>query len=77
MERVRSRGFTPINVDVIVHAEAPKLTPHKRRMGDSIAELIGVDAANVSVKAKTNEGVGPEGRGEAISAQAVALIETG
>lgn len=75
MERVRSRGFEPINIDVIVHAEAPKLTPHKRRMGDSIAELIGIDAANVSVKAKTNEGMGPLGTADAIACTAVASVE--
>ncbi len=75
MERVRSRGFAPINIDVIVHAEAPKLTPYKRRMGDSIAELVGVDAANVSVKAKTNEGMGPLGTSDAIACTAIASIE--
>ncbi len=75
MERVRARGFAPVNVDLIVHAEQPKLTPYKRRMGDSIAELIGVPAENVSVKAKTNEGMGPLGFADAIACSAVASLK--
>jgi len=62
-------------VDVVVHAEAPKLSPYKRRMAESIAELIGVAAENVSVKAKTNEGLGAIGSGEAIACTAVATIQ--
>jgi len=75
MKRVRARGFAPGNVDVVVHAEAPKLSPYKRRMAESIAELIGVAAENVSVKAKTNEGLGAIGSGEAIACTAVATIQ--
>lgn len=74
--RVRAAGWTVGNVDVIVHAERPKLSEHKRRMAASIAELLGVVADRVSVKAKTNEGLGEIGRGEAIACTAVVLLVT-
>jgi len=74
MAKVRAGGFEPVNVDVVVHAERPKLSPYKRAMAESIAGLIGVPADGVSVKAKTNEGVGEIGRGEAIGCTAVALV---
>jgi len=67
-------GWEPVQVDATVVAEAPRLGPHRERMRDAIARGLGVARAMVSVKAKTAEGLGPEGRGEAISAQAVALI---
>jgi 2-C-methyl-D-erythritol 2,4-cyclodiphosphate synthase len=75
MKRVNERGFRACNLDIIIHAEAPKMSPFKRRIGESIAELTGVDPDRVSVKAKTNEGMGPLGYAEAIACTAVALIE--
>ena len=77
MEQVRAKGFVVNNVDVIVHAEAPKLSPFKRRMAESIAALIGVSSDRVSVKAKTNEGLGPLGCEGAIACTAVAAIVRG
>ncbi len=74
MEKVRSKGFVVNNVDVIVHAEVPKLSPYKRQLADSIAALIRVSADRVSVKAKTNEGLGPLGCADAIACTAVAAI---
>lgn len=74
VERVRAKGFIPGNVDVIIHAEQPKMSPHKREIADSIASLIGVAADRVSVKAKTNEGMGPLGYADAIACTAVALL---
>lgn len=73
--RVEAAGWVVRNVDVIVHAEAPKLGSMKRSMAESIAALLGLQALSVNVKGKTNEGVGPVGRGEAIACTAVALIE--
>ena len=75
MERVRGRGFAPCNLDVIIHAEAPKMSPFKRRIGETIAELVGLDAERVSVKAKTNEGMGPLGHADAIACTAIALVQ--
>ena len=74
IERIKSAGFCPYNIDVIVHAEQPKLTSHKRAMADSIAELTGLDAASVCVKAKTHEGLGPLGHAQGIACSAVATV---
>jgi len=74
MQRVHTRGVRPHNVDVIVHAEAPKLTPHKRAIAESIAELLNLPADRVGVKAKTGEGLGAVGTGEAIACTAAALL---
>lgn len=74
MERIHAKGFVAGNLDVIVHAEAPKLTPYKSRMSESIAELIGVSPDDVSVKAKTNEGMGPLGYEDAIACTAIAMV---
>ncbi len=74
MGRVLAKGYKPTNVDLVVHAEAPKLSPYKKKMAASIAETIGLDVADVSVKAKTNEGVGPLGHADAIACTAVAMI---
>ena len=71
---VRTRGFSVANVDVVVILERPKLGPHRAAIETSVAAALGIDAARVSVKAKTNEGVDAVGRGEAIAAQAVALL---
>lgn len=73
--RVNASGYAIVNLDATIVAEKPKLNPHLDAMRANVARCLQVDVSVVSVKAKTNEGVGPEGRGEAISVQAVALIE--
>ncbi len=73
--RVHDAGWQPVNMDIVVHAEQPKLGPHKESIRRRIAQLLGIDPAAVSVKAKTGEKVGPIGRGEAISCEAVVLLE--
>jgi 2-C-methyl-D-erythritol 2,4-cyclodiphosphate synthase len=73
---LREAGYAVSNIDVTVVAEEPKLGPHINRMRSNLARATGIDMGSVSVKAKTNEKAGPEGRGEAISAQAIALIES-
>ena len=74
MERIRKRGFSVCNIDVIVHAEAPKMSPYKQRMAEAIASLAGVPADHVSIKAKTNEGMGPLGHADAIACSAIASV---
>ena len=64
-----------VNVDVVVVAEQPRIAPHVAEMQGRIAQCVDTSPKRISIKATTNEGVGPEGRGEAISAQAVALLE--
>jgi 2-C-methyl-D-erythritol 2,4-cyclodiphosphate synthase len=64
-----------VNIDATVIAEAPKLEPHIPMMRAKIANSIGVSDSQVSIKATTNERLGPIGRGEGISAMAVATVE--
>lgn len=64
-----------INLDVVVVAEQPCIAPYAAEMRRAIAGVLGIEDGQISIKATTNEGVGPEGRTEAISAQAVALLE--
>lgn len=69
-------GHSIVNIDADVIAQQPRLDPHIDAMRERLAAALGLDLSSVSVKAKTNEGLGPEGRGEAISAQSVVLIES-
>ncbi|MBM3318170.1 MAG: 2-C-methyl-D-erythritol 2,4-cyclodiphosphate synthase [Candidatus Eisenbacteria bacterium] len=73
-ERARGAGWTIANIDATVVLEDPRIGPHRERMRAAIAAAAGVAVESVSVKAKTAEGLGVEGRGEAISAQAVVLV---
>jgi 2-C-methyl-D-erythritol 2,4-cyclodiphosphate synthase len=72
---VREAGYAPANVDATVIAEAPRLAPHIAAMRARIAVLTGLPVDAVSVKAKTNEGLGEIGRGEAVAALAVASLQ--
>jgi 2-C-methyl-D-erythritol 2,4-cyclodiphosphate synthase len=75
VSRLIAAGWRPVNIDLVIHAEQPKLGAHKQAIRQRISQLLGLDATAVSVKAKTGEGVSPIGRGEAISCEAVVLIE--
>ena len=72
---VRDRGWQILNVDAVVVAERPKLKPHINSMRSNLAQRLGVELDAVGVKATTNEGLGPEGREEGMSSQAVALLQ--
>ena len=72
---VGKRGWRIENVDVIIFAQAPKLGPYKEQMKKKIAEYLDIPPGSVGVKAKTGERVGFIGREEAISAEAVVLLE--
>lgn len=74
-ERLRSAGWSIVNVDATILAEAPKLRPHIDEMCRRIAETLGVTVPFVSVKAKTNEGMDAVGRREGIAVHCVALVE--
>ena len=67
-------GYEIENVDSTIIAQAPKMKPHIEEMRQNIAEALSLDITQVSVKATTEERLGFTGRGEGISAQAVALI---
>ena len=73
--RVRSLGFEIVDVDSVVTAQAPKLSPHRDAMRKNLADAMGIPVENVGVKATTSEWLGYEGREEGITAQAVALLE--
>lgn len=73
--QIRTDGWQVLNVDAVVFAQRPKLAPYKSAIRRRIAELLGLAETQVSVKAKTGEGVGPIGREEAIAAEVVALVE--
>lgn len=73
--RLRVRGFRIGNIDSTVTAQAPRLMPHIPEMRRRIAEALGVDTAQISVKATTEEGLGFTGEGRGISAYAVSLLD--
>lgn len=72
---VRERGFTFVQCDITVIAEAPKIGPHAAQMCARIAEVLDVQPGDVNVKGKTNEGMGFIGRREGMAAIAVATLE--
>jgi 2-C-methyl-D-erythritol 2,4-cyclodiphosphate synthase len=74
VERLRQVGFRVVHVDVTVIAEAPKIMPHREMMVQRLARALDVGHANVSIKGKTNEGMGWIGRGEGIACIAVATL---
>jgi len=71
---VRDAGYAIENVDAVVLAERPKLAPHADRIRARLAGTLGVEVGAVSVKGKTNEGMGEVGRAEGIAVHAVALL---
>ena len=71
---VAAAGFFVVNVDVVVVAQRPKLAPHADAVRARVADALGCDPSQVSVKGKTNEGVDSIGAGESIAAHAVALL---
>ncbi|MCA9043184.1 MAG: 2-C-methyl-D-erythritol 2,4-cyclodiphosphate synthase [Planctomycetaceae bacterium] len=73
--KVHGRGWNVVNLDAIIFAQRPKLAPFKTAIRQRVAELIGIPADCVSIKAKTGEHVGPVGREEAICAEVVVLLE--
>jgi 2-C-methyl-D-erythritol 2,4-cyclodiphosphate synthase len=68
-------GWRLVNLDCVIFAQRPTILPHRTRIRERIAAVLGVDAAAVWLKAKTGEGVGIIGEELAISAECVALIE--
>ena len=75
MAVVHDHGFQVVNVDVTVVCETPKIGPHGSEMAERLGEALSVPAGRVSVKGKTNEGMGWIGAGEGLAVHAVALLE--
>ena len=76
VEIVHEQGLAVGNVDAIVILERPKLAPHVDAMRARLADVLGVTIDRVSIKGKTNEGVGELGRGEAIAVHAIAMVRS-
>ena len=74
-ELIKEKGYKPGNKDATIAAQQPRLNPHIPNMQQTLAQVLGVDADAVSIKATTTERLGFEGRKEGISAYAVVLIE--
>lgn len=74
--RIAETGTTVVNVDVTVIAERPRIGPHRAAMCSVLADALGIAVDRVSVKGKTNEGMGWIGRGEGIACIAVATVAT-
>jgi len=74
-ERARARGFSIVNVDAVVICEAPRVGPYRDKLRERIASLLSIDAGVVSIKGKTAEGLGFLGKGDAIAAHAVCLLD--
>lgn len=72
VQKAASAGLAVANLDIVIHAERPKLSAYKPAIRDSIAGLLGLPPDKVGVKAKTNEGLDAVGRGEAIACTCVA-----
>jgi 2-C-methyl-D-erythritol 2,4-cyclodiphosphate synthase len=74
VRRLTGAGFTVNQVDVTVIAETPRLSPHREKMRARLAAALGIDSSSVSVKGKTNEGMGWIGRKEGLACIAVATL---
>ncbi len=72
--KVREEGYVILDVDSVIAAQAPKLSPHREAMRQNLAKAMGIPVENIGVKATTTEHLGFEGREEGISATAVALL---
>jgi 2-C-methyl-D-erythritol 2,4-cyclodiphosphate synthase len=72
---VCDRGWTVVNVDVVVVCEQPRIAPYRQAMKSVLAPVLGVDEEAVGIRGTTTERLGFTGRGEGILAQAVALLE--
>ena len=75
IELIANKGYHLVNIDATICAERPKMNPHIPEMQECMANVIGCDPDQISIKATTTEKLGFTGRQEGISAYAVALIE--
>jgi 2-C-methyl-D-erythritol 4-phosphate cytidylyltransferase/2-C-methyl-D-erythritol 2,4-cyclodiphosphate synthase len=73
-DKIATRGGRSVHVDVTLLCEAPRIGPYRDAMRGAMAEILGIESAQVSVKATTNEGLGFVGRGEGIAAMATATV---
>jgi len=72
---IRNIGFSIRNIDTIIFAETPKISPFRQEMRENLARTVAVDPGCINIKATTTEGLGIIGKGEGIGAMSVALLE--
>jgi 2-C-methyl-D-erythritol 2,4-cyclodiphosphate synthase len=77
VELIATKGYRVGNIDATICAEQPKINPHVPQMKACLAQVMGIDEDEISIKATTTEKLGFTGRQEGMSAYAVALIEKG
>ncbi len=75
VEEIGRRRLRVVNVDATIVTEQPKIGPHRQKIREKVAEILAIDVAAVNVKAKTMEGVGPVGRGEALETLVVVQLD--
>lgn len=75
LRAVQEAGWRIVNLDSTIHAERPKLSPSKSQIRERLAQLLDLPTEQVNVKAKSGEKVGPVGRGEAIAADVILLLQ--
>ena len=75
LEQAATAGLRPVNCDLTLIGERPRIAPHRETLRRSLADLLGLELASISVKATTTEGIGSLGRKEGLAAMAVVLME--
>ncbi len=77
LELARARGFRPVNCDVTIVGERPRIGPHRRRLRAALADLLDLEPDAVNIKATTTEGLGWTGRGEGLGCMVVLMMRGG
>jgi 2-C-methyl-D-erythritol 2,4-cyclodiphosphate synthase len=75
VQMVLDNHYSIVNIDTVIFAEDPKMSPYRQVMKTNIAAVMNLDPGVINVKATTTEGLGPVGRGEGIGAVCVALLQ--
>ena len=74
VRRLGDQGWSPVNLDVVIATEGPRIAPRRAELRARIGELVGLDPADVNIKGKTLEGMGALAGGAGVAVQAVCLI---
>ena len=74
-QMIHSKGFTIVNIDTVVFAENPKLSPYRQAMQTTLADTLNLEPQHINIKATTTESLGTIGQGDGIAAMAVVLIQ--
>jgi 2-C-methyl-D-erythritol 2,4-cyclodiphosphate synthase len=74
-QMVRAKGFAIVNIDTVVFAQSPKLSPYRQAIHTTLADALSLEPHRINIKATTTEGLGTIGQGDGIAAMAVVLIQ--